>query len=106
MPDRAATLSIEELLRYRLVYAQLCWYVHPGSAGTAGISPGGLLAAFTWGHGNVQEFFFEGTQLLCDAQKLFTVIPDLRQEFERTRAAVGLFMVNNGLVPDCPPNSK
>jgi hypothetical protein len=103
MPERAAKLSVEELLRYRLLYAQLCWYVHPGSAGTAGISPGGLLAAFTWGHGQVQEFFFEGTELLCDGQKLFTAIPELRQQFEQAKAAVGLFMVNSGLVPASPP---
>jgi hypothetical protein len=89
---RSAKIGPIETRRYRDIYSQCSWFVHSGSAGIAGVSPEGLLVAFAWGHGQIQDMFAEGTEILCTTQHLFTAKPNLRQQFELAKVASGMFL--------------
>jgi hypothetical protein len=89
---RCAKISSKETRRYRDIYSQCSWFVHSGSAGTAGLSPDGLQAAFGWGHGQIQDMFAEGTEILCTTLHLFSANPELEKQLELARVASGIFL--------------
>jgi hypothetical protein len=89
---RCAKIGPTEARRYRDIYSQCSWFVHSGSAGIAGLSPDGLLAAFGWGHGQIQDMFAEGTEILCRTQHLFTANAELREQLELARVAAGMLL--------------
>lgn len=89
MPERAKRLSLEELLRYRSVYAQYCWFVHSGSVGTSGITEEGLVAGFGWGLAESHVYFTEAIELVCSGENLFDTHDGLRDEFNWARSAIG-----------------
>jgi len=89
---RVGRLGSAESRRYRDIYSMCSWFVHSGAAGIAGISPDGLLAAFGWGHGKIQEMFAEGTEILCKTLHLFTASPGLQQELELAKVAPAIFL--------------
>jgi hypothetical protein len=89
MPDRARRLSAEEYLRCRSVYSQYCWFVHSGSAGTAGISREGLVAGFGWGLATALTYFTEAIEIICTEEKLFDAHEGLRHEFDVARVEMG-----------------
>jgi hypothetical protein len=92
MADRCANLSPSETRRYRDIYSQCSWFVHSGSAGVAGVSPDGILAAFGWGHGQIQNLFGEGTEIVCEHQQLFAADSGLRDLLAIAKVATGLFV--------------
>jgi hypothetical protein len=89
LPDRARKISIAELLRYRHVYAQFCWFVHAGGAGTLDVDETGLVAGFMWGHACLREFFIEATNIICDAHKVYVANPKLKDELKTADEALG-----------------
>lgn len=89
---RSAKIGPAETRRYRDIYSQCSWFVHPGSAGIAGVSHDGLLAPFAWGHGCIQEIFSEATEILCKTQHLFTANPELQQQCELAKVASAMFL--------------
>ncbi len=86
------TVLAGEARRYRDIYSMCSWFVHSGSTGIAGISPDGVLAAFGYGHGRLQEVFSEGTEILCETMHLFKATLGLKQAFEFARHASGAFI--------------
>jgi hypothetical protein len=86
------TVKVGEARRYRDIYSMCSWFVHSGSTGIAGISPNGVLTAFGYGHGRLQEVFSEATEILCKTMHLFKATPGLEQAFEFARHATGAFV--------------
>ncbi len=75
--------------RYRIIYARLSWFVHPGLAGLGGLSSAGVEAGFAWAHGLIQEFFYEASEIIGNGLHLFDSAPDLRQGLQKARSVPG-----------------
>jgi hypothetical protein len=94
MPERIRQfISIEELKRYRDIYSQLCWFIHSGSAGVAGMSSSALNSGFAWAHGLTQDFFVEACKIMAKTMGLYSSDRYFQSKLEHAHRATGFFLV-------------
>lgn len=94
LPIRASNIGPNELLRYRRLYAYLCWYSHSGMVGIAGISPEGLESGMGIAHAHSQDFFFESTNLIAATFDIYKANPTLKVPIDQYRQTTAKAIVS------------